>query len=77
MLHLHPHLELHPVFEALGYTLGFVAYRFERSRSGDVIDEPQRWSVIAAAATGAVIGSYKAGLLAARAFSDARRLASV
>jgi phosphatidylglycerol:prolipoprotein diacylglycerol transferase len=63
MLRLNPHVELHPVFEALGYALGFAASRWERSKSGDVIDELQRWSVIAAAAVGALIGARVLGVL--------------
>jgi hypothetical protein len=62
-----PHLsspELHPVFETLGYALGFGAYKYLRNRSGDVLGEQQRWSVIAAAMLGALIGNlfYRDGL---------------
>ncbi|MGI4830354.1 MAG: prolipoprotein diacylglyceryl transferase [Janthinobacterium lividum] len=63
MLHLNSHPALHPVFEALGYTLGFAAYKQARRRAGDVLDEQQRWSVIAAAAIGAMLGSRLLGLL--------------
>lgn len=52
-LTLHPHL----VFESLAYTLGFLLYRLLRKRQGDPVPQAVRWSVIAAAAVGAVIGS--------------------
>lgn len=63
MLHLTPHPELHPVFEALGYTLGFAAYKYARKTAGDILPEQQRWSVVAAAALGALLGSRLLGLL--------------
>jgi prolipoprotein diacylglyceryltransferase len=63
MVHIAPHPELHPVFEALAYALGFAAYKYQRNRSGDVLEEQQRWSVIAAAMLGALIGSRTLGLL--------------
>jgi phosphatidylglycerol---prolipoprotein diacylglyceryl transferase len=63
MLHISPHPELHPVFETLGYALGFGAYKYARNRSGDVLGEQQRWSVIAAAMLGALFGSRTLGLL--------------
>ena|ERR1700730_10868482 len=63
MVHIAPHPELHPVFETLGYALGFGAYKYLRNRSGDVLGEQQRWSVIAAAMLGALIGSRTLGLL--------------
>ena len=71
MLHLQPHVELHPVFETLGYALGFAEYRRERQRSGDVIEEHQRWSVIAAAAVGALVGSRVLGVLDQALFTHA------
>lgn len=52
-LKLHPHL----VFESLAYTLGFLAFRRLKKRLGDPVPQSIRWSVIAAAAVGAVIGS--------------------
>jgi phosphatidylglycerol---prolipoprotein diacylglyceryl transferase len=52
-LRLHPHL----VFESLAYTLGFLAFRILRRHTGDPVPQSVRWSVIAAAALGAVIGS--------------------
>ena len=52
-LRLHPHL----VFESLAYTVGFLVYRQLRRREGDPVPPGVRWSVIAAAAVGAVIGS--------------------
>ena len=47
----------HLVFEALGYFLGFRTYLALRGRGHDEIHENVRWSVIAAAAVGAAIGS--------------------
>jgi prolipoprotein diacylglyceryltransferase len=52
-LKLHPHL----IFESLGYTLGFLVYRLLKNRQGDPVPQSVRWSVIAAAAVGAAIGS--------------------
>jgi len=63
VLHIPAHPELHPLFEALGYALGFAAYTRARRQAGDVLDEQQRWSVIAAAAIGALAGSRMLGLL--------------
>jgi prolipoprotein diacylglyceryltransferase len=50
---LHPHA----VFEGLAYLIGFRAYLFQRRRLGDAIDNQSRWSIVAAAAAGAAIGS--------------------
>ena len=63
VLHLRPHPEWHPVFEALAYFVAFALYKRERRRRGDVLGESQRWSVIAAAAVGALAGSRVLGLL--------------
>jgi prolipoprotein diacylglyceryltransferase len=52
-LRVHPHW----VFEALAYALAFRLYLRIRARHGDPVDEPMRWSVIAAAAVGAALGS--------------------
>jgi phosphatidylglycerol:prolipoprotein diacylglycerol transferase len=55
-LHLgpfHPHF----VFETLAYFVGFRLYLRSRRRTGDHIGDGPRWSVITAAAVGAVIGS--------------------
>jgi len=62
-VHLAPHPALHPVFETLAYTCGYALYRRSRSRSGDILDDDQRWLVIAAAAIGALLGSRILGLL--------------
>jgi phosphatidylglycerol---prolipoprotein diacylglyceryl transferase len=56
------HPELHPLFETLGYASGFALYRWQR-RQGDVISQEQRWSILAAATFGALIGSRILGLL--------------
>lgn len=47
----------HFIFEALAYTIGFEVYRRARKRRGDPISDSTRWTVIAAAAVGAAIGS--------------------
>ena len=57
------HPELHPLFEALGYVLGFALYRRARRKSGDVLSLEQRWRVIAAAVVGALVGSRALALL--------------
>jgi phosphatidylglycerol:prolipoprotein diacylglycerol transferase len=61
ILSFHP--VLHPVFETLGYTCGYAWYRRGRVRSRDFLGEEQRWTVIAAAAIGALLGSRFLGLL--------------
>jgi phosphatidylglycerol---prolipoprotein diacylglyceryl transferase len=57
VIRLPAHPELHLLFEALGYAVGFAAYGKARSRSADVVNVQQRWSVIGAAFLGALIGS--------------------
>ena len=52
-LRVHPHL----VLEALAYAVGFRVYLWLRKQNGDVLDDTNRWRVIAAAAMGAVAGS--------------------
>lgn len=47
----------HPVFESLGYLLGFQLYRLLRRHSGDPISAAARGSVIVAAALGGLVGS--------------------
>jgi phosphatidylglycerol---prolipoprotein diacylglyceryl transferase len=63
VLQVPPHPELHPVFEGLGYLLGFAAYKQASRASGDILNGQQRWKVIAAAIVGAVVGSRLLGLL--------------
>ena len=50
-------LNAHWLFEALAYFIGFRIYLSSRRRRGDVVAEDTRWSVIAAAAVGAALGS--------------------
>jgi phosphatidylglycerol---prolipoprotein diacylglyceryl transferase len=50
---LHPHV----VFELLAYFAGFRLYLARRRVRGDHVGDAERWSLIAAAAIGAVIGS--------------------
>jgi len=58
-----PHPALHPLFEALGYTGGYALYRRQRTVRGDILSDDRRWSTIAAAAIGALLGSRILGLL--------------
>ena len=52
-LKIHPHL----IFEMAAYAIAFRVYLFLRKRSGDALDDGNRWWMIAAAAMGAVVGS--------------------
>jgi prolipoprotein diacylglyceryltransferase len=56
------HPAWHPVFESVGYAAGYSVFRHMRARRGDIVGEPQRWTVIAAAAVGALVGSRALGL---------------
>jgi len=57
------HPEWHPLFEALGYVSGYLVYRWMRQRRGDTLNDELRWSVIAAAMVGALVGARSLGLL--------------
>jgi prolipoprotein diacylglyceryltransferase len=50
---VHPHV----FFETLAYLVGFRLYLWLRRRQGDHVDDGPRWSIVTAAAIGAVIGS--------------------
>jgi phosphatidylglycerol---prolipoprotein diacylglyceryl transferase len=62
MIPIGTHPVWHPVLETLAYAAGFAVYRFQRGRQGDVVAEPQRWTVLAAAAVGALAGSRLLGI---------------
>jgi len=62
MIPMGSHPAWHPVLEAFAYASGFAVYRRLRARQGDVVDEPHRWTVIAAAAVGGLAGSRLLGL---------------
>jgi len=62
MIPIGSHPVWHPVMETLAYASGFAVYRSLRARQGDVLEEPQRWTVVAAAAVGALVGSRVLGL---------------
>jgi prolipoprotein diacylglyceryltransferase len=62
MIPIGSHPAWHPVFETLAYAAGFAVFRRMRARQGDVVAEPQRWTVLAAAAVGALAGSRLLGL---------------
>jgi phosphatidylglycerol:prolipoprotein diacylglycerol transferase len=57
------HPELHPFFEALGYGTGFLLYYRTRQKQGDPLGDDRRWTLIAVAAIGALLGSRLLGLL--------------
>lgn len=61
MIAIGSHPLWHPFFETLAYVAGYAVFRRARA-SGDILTEPQRWTVIAAAAIGAVLGSRVLGL---------------
>jgi prolipoprotein diacylglyceryltransferase len=48
--------------ETLAYASGYAVFRWLRARHGDVVDEPRRWTMLAAAAVGALIGSRLLGI---------------
>jgi prolipoprotein diacylglyceryltransferase len=50
---IHPHV----VFETLAYLIGFRVYVWLRRRRGDPLEDGPRWSIVTAAAIGAVAGS--------------------
>jgi phosphatidylglycerol:prolipoprotein diacylglycerol transferase len=62
MIPVGSHPVWHPVFETLAYAAGYAVFRQVRARQGDVVAEPQRWTVLAAAAIGALVGSRLLGL---------------
>ena len=54
---------LHFVFEALGYVTAYALYRRTCGPSGDLVEDDQRWLIIAAAAVGGLFGSRILALL--------------
>jgi len=62
MIPVGSHPVWHPVFETLAYAAGYLVFRRLRERQGDLLEEPQRWTVLAAAAVGALVGSRLLGL---------------
>ncbi|HTB98398.1 MAG TPA: prolipoprotein diacylglyceryl transferase family protein [Terracidiphilus sp.] len=62
MLRIGSHPLWHPVFETVAYTAGYAIFRFQRARQGDILQEPQRWTILAAAAVGALLGSRFLGI---------------
>jgi phosphatidylglycerol---prolipoprotein diacylglyceryl transferase len=62
MIPIGSHPAWHPVFETVAYAAGYAVFRWQRGRQGDVMAEPQRWTVLAAAAVGALVGSRLLGL---------------
>jgi prolipoprotein diacylglyceryltransferase len=62
MLPIGSHPAWHPVFETLAYAAGYALFRRRRASHGDVVAEPQRWTVFAGAAVGGLAGSRILGL---------------
>jgi prolipoprotein diacylglyceryltransferase len=62
MIPIGSHPVWHPVMETLAYASGFALFRWLRWRHGDVVAEPQRWTVLAAATVGALVGSRLLGI---------------
>jgi prolipoprotein diacylglyceryltransferase len=62
MIPIGSHPAWHPVFETLAYAAGYAVFRRLRSQQGDALAEPHRWTVLAAAAVGALVGSRLLGL---------------
>ncbi|MGA2851823.1 MAG: prolipoprotein diacylglyceryl transferase family protein [Terracidiphilus sp.] len=62
MIPIGSHPAWHPVFETLAYAAGYAVFRHLRTKQGDVVAEPQRWTVLAAAAVGALVGARLLGL---------------
>jgi phosphatidylglycerol:prolipoprotein diacylglycerol transferase len=56
------HPAWHPVMETAAYAAGYAVYRWQRARQGDIVAEAQRWTVLAGAAVGALVGSRALGL---------------
>jgi prolipoprotein diacylglyceryltransferase len=56
-------LQPHPLFEALAYGVGFLAYLWLRRRRGDPLESGARWWVVIAAFAGAAVGSRLLALL--------------
>ncbi|MGD0632025.1 MAG: prolipoprotein diacylglyceryl transferase family protein, partial [Terracidiphilus sp.] len=62
MIPIGSHPAWHPVMETLAYAAGYAVYRWQRGRQGDLVTEPQRWTVLAGAAMGALVGSRALGM---------------
>ena len=74
LLHAGPYaIHPHPVFEALGYATGYVAYRLLRRGAHDPIPDTTRWILLTAAAVGAAVGSRIVYWLDAPALTWAHR----
>ena len=62
MIPIGTHPAWHPVFETAAYVSAYAVFRFNKEHQGDVIAESQRWTVLAAAAVGALLGSRILGI---------------
>ena len=54
---LSPHPLLHPIFETLGYLLAYAMFRRSCTRHGNMLEDDQRWLIIATAAIGALLAA--------------------
>ena len=52
-----PHPLLHPIFEIIGYALAYAMFRRSCVRAGELLEDDQRWLIIATAAIGALLGT--------------------
>lgn len=59
----HPALNLHPLFEGMGYFLGFQLYLYLRRRQGDILERGVRLRLTFACILGALAGSKSLALL--------------
>jgi prolipoprotein diacylglyceryltransferase len=62
MISVSPRPELHALFEILGYASGYIVLKYEQRTRGDVLGSQDRWTVLAAAIIGALVGSRLLGL---------------
>jgi len=64
MIPIGSHPVWHPVFETIAYAAAYAVFRHQRDRQGDIIAEPQRWTVLAAAADRRRAGRERESFLA-------------
>jgi phosphatidylglycerol---prolipoprotein diacylglyceryl transferase len=62
MIPLGSHPAWHPAFEVAAYVVGYLVFRRAVRLHGDPLPDSDRWSILAAAAIGALLGSRLLGL---------------